>query len=214
MSGPKKSAKAAARHRSAVDIWIDHAEMVDGDESWLGEVERLTLWNVRFPTGFLSRLTALQWLDVRGGSDVELKYLSDCGRLEMLAINQVRGIQSLETISGLEGLRFLSLYGLPKLASGPSLSKLVKLHRLELGSLRGLQSLGPLLEAPNLRELLITRKMGPESIDARAISAHPTLRSFDWFADDVPMKTWLPVRDAISLPRTRPMLPDAWFAIQ
>jgi hypothetical protein len=214
MRAPKKSAKDAARFRCATDIWIDHATIVDDDESWLSSVRTLTLWNVQFPTGFLARLRALRRLDVRGGSATRLSYLSDCPDLEMLVVNQVRGLGELNEVSRLLNLRLLSLYGLPKLETAPSLSQLRKLHRLDLGSLKGLKSIAPFLEAPNLRELLLLRKMGLGSVDASVVNAHPTLRAFDWFDEDVPMRISQPVKQAIRLPKARSMHPEDWFATQ
>jgi hypothetical protein len=56
--------------------------------------------------------------------------------------------------------------------------------------------------------------MGNGSVDVDAINAHPTLLAFDWFAEDVPTKTWRPVTEAVKLPKARPMHPEAWFAAQ
>jgi hypothetical protein len=214
MSTPKRNAKSVARHRSPTDVWIDHANIVQEDEAWLSGVESLTLWDVKFPAGFLSRLKQLRGLDIRGGSAESLDHLGDCRHLEMLVVNQVRGLCCLDAVAEFVHLRFLSLYGLPKLVLAPSLSKLDQLHRLELGSLKGLQSMVPFLNAPQLRELYILRKMGAGSVDARAIAAHPTLQAFDWNGEDVPLKTWKPVVEAVGLSKAQAMHPHEWFARQ
>lgn len=115
-------------------------------------------------------------------------------------------------LGGQASLRLLSLYGLPEVRSLPSLAGLVHLKRLEIGSMKGLSGLGPLLDAPRLQELLLIREVALSSTDPAAIAAHPTIRAFEWFAEDVPDKTWVPVVDQVRRPKVKPMEASAWFA--
>src|SRR3546814_6892091 len=80
----------------------------------LRDVERLTLWNVKVPRGFLGRLEKLWWLDLRGGTGADLSAAMGASRLRYLAVNQVRGLADLSLVSEVRQLQLLSLYGLAK----------------------------------------------------------------------------------------------------
>ncbi len=194
-------AKSAAKFISTDVVRVDHADFVETDVEWLREVRSLTLWNVRFPQGFLSWLPALRELDIRGGSRESLDFLIGCDRLEMLLVNQVRGLSDLKAIIALADLKLLSLYGLPRVEMAPSFKGLKQPRRLELGSMKGLRTIEPCLDAPNLTELLIIRKMGNGSVDPGLIRKHASLRYFEWFGEDVPDKVWHPVVEAVGLPK-------------
>lgn len=77
--------------------------------------------------------------------------------------------------------------------------------------MKGLSGLGPLLEAPCLEELLLIRAVALSGADPEGIAAHPTIRAFEWFAEDVPVKTWVPVVDRVRRPKARPMKASDWF---
>src|SRR3546814_14090915 len=78
-------------------------------------------------------------------------------RLRYLAVNQVRGLADLSLVSEIRQLQLLSLYGLAKVAVLPSLATLSDLKRVELGQMKGISSIGPVLEAPALRELSLLK---------------------------------------------------------
>jgi hypothetical protein len=88
-------AKDVAQDRGAGVFWIDHAEILGEDYELLKSAERLTLWNVRVPTGFLARLRRLWWVDLRGGSASGLDIVVGADNLQYLAVNQVRGMRDL-----------------------------------------------------------------------------------------------------------------------
>jgi len=77
--------------------------------------------------------------------------------------------------------------------------------------MKGLSGLGPLLEAPRLEELLLMGPVALSSTDPEAIAAHPTIRAFEWFAEDVPDKTWIPVVDRVGRPKAQPREASDWF---
>jgi hypothetical protein len=211
MVAQRSSAQSAAKWRSEHDVWISHASLDLSDVEWLSGVRRLTLWAVKTPEGLLSLLPQLQWLDIRGGAGTTIDVVNGCSNLTYLAVNQIRGLHDLSALGGQTSLRLLSLYGLPQVRSLPSLAGLVHLQRLEIGSMKGLSGLSPLLEAPRLEELLLIRAVALSSKDPEAIAAHPTIRAFEWFAEDVPDKTWVPVVDRVGRPKAQPMEPSAWF---
>jgi hypothetical protein len=205
------SAQSAARWRSEHEVVIDHASLDLRDAEWLSKVRRLTLWAVKIPSGLLASLPQLEWLDLRGGSGASIDLVNGCSKLTCLAVNQIRGLHDLSALSGQINLRMLSLYGLPQVRTLPSLANLLHLKRLEIGSMKGLAGLGPLLEAPYLEELLLSKAVALSSADPEAIAAHPSIRAFDWFAEDVPDKTWAPVVDRVGRPKARALNASDWF---
>lgn len=211
MAQRRSPAKDVAK-RYANGYYISHAIITDEDASWLKDAKRLTLWNVTMPVGILSRVSELKWLDVRGGS-AEALHVRHAPRLEYLHVNQVRGLHDLSEVATLRNLRFLNLYGLAKLTKLPSLKGLDALSRVDLGQMRALSSFSPLLDAPNLKELLLIRKISVSHDDLRRIKEHPTLEAFDWYAEDVPSKVWMPAVEQVKLPKTQPIDPEKWFAI-
>ncbi len=80
--------------------------------------------------------------------------------------------------------------------------------------MRSLKSITPVLEAPRLRELLLLRKLNVSPADVDAISEHSTLERFDWYAEDVPNKVWVPVVESVKLPKARAIHPEEWFGLQ
>lgn len=214
MAAKLQSARDVAKPRAANGFWIDHATLHGEDFAWLADTERLTLWNVKIPAGFLSRLHKLWWLDIRGGTGADLAPILGASRLRYLAVNQIRGLSDLSGLAAFKELRLLSLYGLAQVTTVPSLKDLNALERLEVGQMKALPSIAPLLEAPRLKELLLIRNMSVPSPDVAAISSHPSLERFDWLAEDVPNKVWLPVVQSISLPKARSMHPEDWFGLQ
>jgi hypothetical protein len=111
----------------------------------------------------------------------------------------------------LKGLELLSLYGLPQVERLPSAATLIGLVRIELGSMKGLSSIQPLLSAPSLEELQLQRTVQLSDGDVAAIADHPTLQRFGWFAEDVPVPVWQPVVEAIDLPAPAALRPEAWL---
>lgn len=211
MAPQRISAQSAARWRSEHEVVIDHASLDLRDAEWLSSVRRLTLWAVKIPSGLLASLPQLEWLDLRGGSGASIDVVNGCSKLTYLAVNQIRGLHDLSALSAQINLRLLSLYGLPQVRTLPSLANLLHLKRLEIGSMKGLAGLGPLLEAPCLEELLLSKAVALSSTDPEAIAAHRSIRAFDWFAEDVPDKTWAPVVDRVGRPKARALSASDWF---
>lgn len=136
----------------------------------------------------------------------------ECPAPDALGSKDPRGLVVVSAAAAVTSLRLLSLYGLPQVRSLPSLASLVHLKRLEIGSMKGLSGLGPFLEAPCLEELLLSKAVALSNTDPAAIAAHPTIRAFEWFAEDVPDKTWVPVVDRVGRPKAKPMEASDWFA--
>jgi hypothetical protein len=203
----------ACKRRNNRVLRLNHVELIDEDIEWLSKTERLTLWNVKVPAGLLARIETLWWLDIRGGSATDLAVANGANKLQYLAVNQVRGMCDLSLVAELVALRYLDLYGLPKVAELPSCARLVNLEHTRIGQLRGLVSLHGLLQAPNLRELELVRKINVSENDLNEIISHPAIEAFGWFAEDVPDKVWVPVLEKSALPAVRHMHPEEWFRL-
>jgi len=178
----------------------------------LTPVETLTIWAVELPVGLLAQLPNLRLLDIRGGSATTAGVVAGCSQLRGLVLNQIRGLHDIADVGDLAGLALLSLYGLPQLRVPAAFDGLKRLERLELGSLKGLETLEPMLRAPALRELLLSKTVSLTENDIALIRQHPTLAMFGWNGEDVPVKTWLPVVEQVGLPPPRPMFPREWLA--
>lgn len=211
MGASRKSARDVANWRSNDNVWLDHTVLVEADLEWLEPVRHLTAWAVKAPPGFFSRLPALHGLDVRGGSGTTADFVAGCADLRYLVINQVRGMCNLSAVGDLASLELLSLYGLPQVRVLPSLGGLNQLRRLEVGSMKGIEELAPLLDAPHLEELQLAKAVSLSARDPDRIAEHLTLSAFEWFAEDVPNKVWVPVVERVNKPRVRPMHAIDWY---
>lgn len=208
-------AQISARNRGEGVIWLDHVTLAETDLEWLADVQRLTLWNVRVPPHFLGRLSKLWWLDWRGGGVGQgIEQIGDCDGLRYLSLNQIRGLTDLSFLFGKTTLELIDLYGLTRLERLPSLASLTGVRRAQVGQMKSMDSIGPVLEAPNLEELLLQNFVRVSAEDVTAMQDHPKLKTFGWFAENVPVKTWLPVREAVALPETRGMHPEEWFGLK
>jgi hypothetical protein len=188
----EKPARAQARWRSEDDVWLDHAVLSHEDIEWLSGARRATLWAVKTPPGMLALLPNLEFLDYRGGSGTGAEFVVGCRGLRTLIINQVRGLRDLSQVSTLDSLKCLELFGLPQVESLPSLASLLVLMEVRLGSMKGLQDLSPLFDAPALESLTFLKSVSATLADARGIRDSPTIKKFEWLAEDVPAKVWVP----------------------
>ncbi len=203
----------ACKRRNNRVLWLDHVELIDDDIEWLSKTERLTLWNVKVPAGLLARIEPLWWLDIRGGSAIDLAVATGVKGLRYLMVNQVRGMRDLSLVADMISLRYVDLFGLPKVIELPSCARLVNLEHASIGQMRGLTSLHGLLQAPNLRELTLVNKINVSENDVNEIISHPAVKAFGWFADGVPDKVWVPVFKKIGLPPPPVMAPEVWFKL-
>ena len=200
--------------RVAGSAFVKHWSIEPADLDRLDGIRVLTLWNVRFPHDFrLADLPALELVDIRGGTGTDLAYLEGATSLRGVVVNQVRGVFDLSVVSGLTGLRILSLYGLAQVETLPDLSALTGLERLEVGQMRGLTDWAGLASAPRVRELFLQNRLDPDLEVIDRLAAHPTLEAFSWSAVDVPVRISAPVRDRMSgLAEARAVRPEDWWA--
>lgn len=201
----------AAKWRSSVDLWIDHSSISAEDIVDLEAVERLTLRNVTYPLDLFSRMPRLWWLDVRGGTADKLHSLAAARNLRYLCLNQIRGLEDLSEISGLEQLELLSLYGLAKVSELPDLQALPCLRRVEIGQMKGLESLGPIWSAHQISEILLIKNVPVQERDIDFINAMPNLDGFLWSALDIPARRFMPIREGVRVPEARILHAHEWF---
>lgn len=211
MGDSRRSARDAANWRSNDDVWLDHTVLVETDLEWLESARHVTAWAVKAPPGFFGKLPGLHGLDVRGGSGATADFVTGCADLRYLVINQVRGMCDLSAVGDLASLELLRLYGLPQVRVLPSLRELDQLRRLEVGSMKRIEELAPLLDAPRLEELQLAKAVSLSASDPARIAEHPTLSAFEWFAEDLPKKVWVPVVERVGKPKVQPMHAKDWY---
>lgn len=195
-------------------VFIGHSTLTEADLDWLGAFERLVLWNVSVPSEFFTQLPKLWWIDWRGGSAIQgLTQIKSCKNLRYLALNQIRGVSDLELIMPLTNLEMINFYGLSKVSIIPEMNGFSKLRRVQLGQMKSLPSIQGVISAPNLRELQLHNRIGVSNDDVQAMRDHPALEAFEWFGENIPVRMWAPVREAVGLPRTKAMHPEEWFGL-
>jgi hypothetical protein len=199
------------RDRGKGKLWISHAVVTPSDLDRLSSVEELTVWNVRFPKDFLAELPRLWWLDMRGGSRLDLGLVVGCNALRGLVVSQVRGLEDASAISALRNLEILSLYGLARVTRLPHVASLTRLRRLELGQLRALHDWSSLVEAPALEELIFHNKLYPDDDVIETLAQSSTLRSFTWFAPDEPISKVERVTRSLNRPPASIARPEKWL---
>jgi len=195
------------RWRGDDDVWLDHTSLTLADVEWLAPVRKLTMWAVKTPDDLLARLPCLEWLDLRGGSGSDIGVIAGGSELRYLSVNQIRGCTDLSVLPTLSRLELLNLYGLPRVTRIPSLTPLVRLRGAQVGSMKGLDGLTGLLDAPGLLELQLLKAVALAPDDPERIAVHPTIQSFSWFAEDVPDRVWYRLPNASACPRPRPCTP-------
>lgn len=193
-------------------IWIDHGSLSESDLELIKNVRRLTLWSVDVAPGLLAKLPELWWIDWRGGPTRNgVSQIGDCEALRFLAIHHVRDLTNLGFLDHLKRLEFLSLYGLPKLSSIPSLENLTRLRRIELGQLKSLPSLSNILAAENIEEIVLADFVNVTDEDIALMQNHPALSAFEWHHFNSPLKLSKPLREALALPAAPVLHPQEWF---
>jgi hypothetical protein len=211
MATKRRPASEVAQWRSPVDVWIDHASISLDDVTSYEAVEKLTLWNVTYPVDLFSRMPQLWWLDIRGGTAKSFHSVAMAQNLRYLCINQIRGLDDLSDIPSLEKLELLTLYGLSKVKELPDLTGLSYLRRVEIGQMKGLQSLKPVWEAHQLEEILLLKEVPAENQDIGPINCMPNLKTFSWDAIDIPARRFMPIREGVTVPRAKSLHAAEWF---
>jgi len=59
---------------------------------------------------------------------------------------------------------------------------------------------------------MLIRGVGVGDDDASRLAAHPTLREFTWYAEDVPLRVWQPFQAAVGKPEASVVHAREWFA--
>ena len=193
-------------------LFLDHVTLGPDDLAALRNQRAVILWNVKAESGFLAQLPNLEWLEIRGGSAPNLQIAAGCSHLRFLEVLKVRGMTDLIGLSEFTRLEFLRLYGLARVRQVPSLAHHRRLLRLEVGMMRTLEGISPLLDAPNLEELQLEEWVNVTPVDIDRMRSHPSLRAFNWWALDTPQRIWGPADEAIQLPKPDYLHPHEWFA--
>jgi predicted exporter len=95
-------AKDVAQDRGAGVFFIDHAEILEEDYELLKSAERLTLWNVRVPAGFLARAVLALQVQARRAEILDIRFVFRVGVLPATSISSL----ALTSFSTLLSIKF------------------------------------------------------------------------------------------------------------
>jgi hypothetical protein len=208
-----KNAREVATIGPSGNVILSHAKLQQSDIEWLHDVEQILLWNVAVPLGLLAEMKCLSWLTWTGGSAQNIPGLAigECPNLRCLDISHVRGLTDLSFLPSLEKLELLSVYAQKQILEMPSLAAMGKLRRIELGQMKSLSSIMPVLDAPVLEDLLLLKTVPIGLNEADRINALTTLKGFYWDWADAPDKVAVPVLDRIQVPALQHLHKNQWF---
>jgi len=145
--------------------------------SALTGLRSLTLRSVTLPDlSALTPMAGLLALDLKLGGTRDLALLPAFGQLQYLELWMIRGFSDLTPVAELASVDTLFLQSLTHVTALPDLSKMTKLRRLHLETMKALIDLTPLLTAPALEELILTQMGHLLPGQIAPLAAHPTLR--------------------------------------
>jgi len=124
----------------------------------------------------LSGLKNLWWLSVTHGSLMDISALKQLPDLKYLKLRGIRSLKDLTPISGLQSLQYLHLQSLKAAESLPDFSALKNLRRLHLERIRNIRDLTPILDCPNLKELVIRNSGHLTPVNLEPLSRHRSLK--------------------------------------
>ena len=121
----------------------------------LGELEDVTLRSITVPDlDFLKSLEKMWSLDIKLGGTNNLAAIEGMKRLKYLELWQVLGLEDISVVSTLTGLQHLFLQSLKRVSALPDFRGLGKLRRITLETMKGLQDVSSLRDAPALAEFI------------------------------------------------------------
>jgi hypothetical protein len=132
----------------------------------LPHLEDVTLRSITTPdVEYLRPLKQLWSVDIKLGGTKNLAALEGMTSIKYLELWQIRGLADLAFVSTLANLQFLFLQSLPQVHALPDLSRLKKLRRVHLETMKGLKDVRGLAAAPALEELIHVDAKGMEPAD-------------------------------------------------
>lgn len=136
----------------------------------LCELTNLTDLTLRSVTtrdlSYLRPLHGLRSLDIKLGGIRDFSGIEEKQSIQYLEMWQIRDLKDVEILSSLVGLQNLFLQSLPNITTFPSLSRLSKLRRISIENMRGLADFSSLEFAPVIEEfaLIDGRKQTPNQL--------------------------------------------------
>lgn len=122
----------------------------------LAQLEDLTLRSITLPDlSILKSLKRLLSFDMKLGGTKDLRHLPEIGKLRYLELWMVKGLSDLGFIGDVDGLQYLFVQALNRVTALPSLQRLKMLRRVHIETLRSLNDLRGVADAPMLEELLV-----------------------------------------------------------
>ncbi|HEY1680013.1 MAG TPA: hypothetical protein VGF98_00025 [Candidatus Tumulicola sp.] len=155
-----------------------HVKGIDAIRS-LQKLECLRLRCVTLPdTSILEPLQDLRTLELVLGGTVRLQGLCKLSKLRHLELTMIRKLDDVNVIGELRNVETLHLQGLRNVTELPSLRNLTRLRSVYLETMKGLQHIRGVAEAPSLQKLILIDMTKVDPTSLRCLVGHPTLREF------------------------------------
>lgn len=216
-SGSKRRRLLSDSERSAIygshEIDLHDCRLSESDVDALLEVRDLSLKMVQLPSGALGKLRHLARLELSNLDWVDLAELRPLATtVKALRIARMKTLSDYAGLSELQALELLDLDGLKVGgAEFPSLGKNTLLRRVDLRDVTGKRLLPEILEAPNLRALMLLNFVDADSVsDVARVMNHPTLEMFTWYPPEKKMEIGAAF-DVVGLPMVRPIGFGPWL---
>jgi hypothetical protein len=144
----------------------------------LSRLEQLTLRSISLSDlALLLPLKNLWSLDIKLGGTKDLRLLPQVGKLKYLELWMIRGLQDVNVVGEVVTLQNLFLQALKNVTALPSFRNLRSLRRVTLDTMKGINDLSPVADAPALEELFVVAANQLKPDDFKPFVGHPTLKS-------------------------------------
>jgi hypothetical protein len=179
--GPTKSRKPSlAVIQNFYQLRVLYIEGQQKDIEVIGHLkhlEDLTLRSVTVPSlGFVRSLNRLWSFDMKLGGTTNLSPLESMNGVKYLELWQVTKLADLSVISTMFGLQFLFLQSLRNVRRLPDVSALGCLRRVYLENMKGLEDVDELCNAPALEDFIHVSAQGMEPRQYESLLKLRTLR--------------------------------------
>jgi hypothetical protein len=199
--GPTQSKKPGlfplARFHSLRRFYVDGHSKDIAVLSGLSGLEDVTLRSITTPDlTYLEPLSRVWSLDIKLGGIRCFKGIEGKDSIKYLEMWQIRNLRDIQAVSTLPGLQCLFLQSLPNVVSFPRLQGATSLRRVVITNLKGLRDFTAFATAPALEEFALSEgsKQTPEQL--LPVLANPRVRRAGaWLGSDRKNKEWERLRD-------------------
>jgi len=185
-SSKKPDLSPLSRFANLEKIYIEGQQKNIEVLSALNNLREVILRSISTPDlSYLKPLSHMWSLDIKLGGIKNINAIEGMENIKYLELWQINGLSDLSVISSLVGLQNFFLQSLAQVHALPPFGQLIKLRRIHLDNLKGLEELSVLKDAPSLEEFIHTYAQNMQPEDYLPLLSIPTLkRVFVAFGSD------------------------------